>query len=127
MGARRRQPVSVRDETRSVPGQAERITVAATDAQNEFGRILEHAVQDRVVVITRHNAPRAVLMSFDRYTALTAAGATVLDTLTEEFDRLPDRLQAPGAQAGMRRAFAASPAELGQAAVAAATGRVSDG
>lgn len=114
MSAARRKP-SIDDWTR---GQTERITVTATEAQNEFGRILDSAAQDRVVVITRHNAPRAVLISFEKYNALITAGATVLDTLTGEFDVLLDRLQSPAAQAALRQAFSASPAALGQAAVA---------
>lgn len=115
----------LRAATPSIPAAvlAEPITVTATEAQNEFGRVFDSAVRDHVVIITRHNAPRAVLLSIDRYNALVGAGAAALDTLAGEFDALLARMQSPKAQAGMRRAFGASPQELGQAAVAAAKPR----
>jgi antitoxin Phd len=99
------------------------ISVTATEAQNEFGRILDTVAQDRVVIITRHNTPRAVIMSVDRFDELSGADKAVLDTLTEEFDALFDRMQTPEANAAMDRAFYASPEELGRAAAAAAQRR----
>jgi len=56
----------------------------------------------------------------------TPAGEAVLDTLASELDTLFERMQTPEARAGVKRAFSASPAELGRAALAAAQGR-SDG
>ena len=98
----------------------EPVTVTATETQNEFGRVFDSAMRDQVVVITKHNAPRAVLLSIDRYNALVGAGAAALDTLTSEFDVLLERIQSPKARAGMQRAFNASPRKLGKAAVAEA-------
>lgn len=103
--------------------RTERISVTATEAQNEFGRMLDTVAQGRLVLITRHNTPRAVLMSVDRFEALSRAGETVLDTLTAEFDALLERMQKPRSRAGMRKAFGASPAQLGRAAVKAARNR----
>jgi hypothetical protein len=40
-----------------------------------------------------------------------------IDTLTAEFDALLERMQTPQARAAMRRAFDATPEELGRAAV----------
>lgn len=119
MGAARKEPVPFRHFS-PAPGETERITVTATEAQNEFGRMLDSAIHERVVIITRHNAPRAVLMSFDRYNALATAGAAALETLTREFDKLLDRMQSPAERAAMRRSFDASPEELGRDAVAGA-------
>ena len=99
------------------------LTVTATEAQNEFGRVFDSAVRDQVVVITKHNTPRVVLLSIDRYNALVAARAAALDTLTSEFDALLERMQSPTARAGMERAFNASSRELGEAAVAEAKPR----
>jgi len=96
------------------------MTVTATEAQNEFGRVFDSAARDQVVVITKHNAPRVVLLSIDRYNALVGAGAAALDTLTSEFDTLLERMQSPTARAAMRTAFDASPRKLGEAAVAEA-------
>ena len=46
-------------------------TVTATKAKNEFGRLLDTAMQGTAVVITKHDAPRAVLLSMEAFTALT--------------------------------------------------------
>lgn len=105
------------------PGRVDQVTVTATEAQTQFGQILDSTTQDREVVITRHNSPRAVLMSMDRYRALVAAEAAALDTLTGEFDALLARMQTPAARAGVKGAFGASPRELGKAAVTAARKR----
>jgi hypothetical protein len=75
------------------------------------------------VVITKHDAPKAVLLSVDEFTALTKVTEGALDTLSAEFDTLLARMQTPRARAGMKAAFAASPKELGKAAVAAARKR----
>jgi antitoxin Phd len=101
----------------------ETVSVSATDAKNEFGRILERAIQGGTVVITKHDAPKAVLISVDEFKALSRANRVDLDTLSGEFDRLLARLQRPAARAGMKAAFDASPKQLGQAAVAAARKR----
>ena len=95
----------------------------ATEAKNEFGRLLDEAVQGVTVVITKHEAPRAVLISMDRFQALQQAPQMKLDTLSSEFDALLARMQGPEAHAGMARAFRASPEELGKAAVDAARHR----
>ena len=94
------------------------MTVTATEAQNEFGRVFDSAARDRVVVITKHNAPRVVLVSIERYNALVGSGAAALDTLTSEFDALLERMQSPTARAGMQQAFNASPKQLAAGAVA---------
>jgi prevent-host-death family protein len=104
----------------------ERVDAAAftsTVAKNEFGKILEIALRGRVVVITKHDTPKAVLVSLDDFNALTRAPEPTLDTLNGEFDAMLARMQTPKARAGMKAAFDASPKELGKAAVAAARKR----
>jgi antitoxin Phd len=98
-------------------------SVTATDAKREFGRVLETVLQGSVVVITKHDAPKAVLISVDEFDALSSASEGKLDTLSQEFDALLARMQAPAARAGMKAAFDASPKQLGKAAVAAARKR----
>ncbi len=95
----------------------------ATAAKNEFGRVLDSAIHEGAVVITKHDQPRAILMSYEEFQALTQARASRLDSLSEQFDALLARMQAPEAQKGMKAAFDASPEELGEAAVAAVTKR----
>ena len=40
-----------------------RLTVTATEAKNSFGPLLEIAIQGSSVVITKHDRPKAVLIS----------------------------------------------------------------
>lgn len=106
---------------RRIPGgRGESISMTATEAQNEFGRLLDSVAHDRVIVITRHNTPRAVLMSIEKFDALAGAEAAMLDTLTDEFDALLAKMQTPEVRAATRRAFDASPDELRSAAMEAA-------
>ena len=98
-------------------------SVTASEAKSEFGRVLEAAIQGGAVVITRHDAPRAVLISVENFNALSGAAETKLDALNHEFDALLAQMQTPKARRGMKTAFAASARELGKAAVAAARSR----
>jgi prevent-host-death family protein len=104
-------------------GRPEAASISATVAKNEFGRILEKVIQGGTVVITKHSAPKAVLISVDEFNALSRAHRVDLDTLSSEFDLLLAKMQTPAARAGMKAAFNASPKRLGQAAVAAARKR----
>jgi len=98
-------------------------SVTASEAKSEFGRVLEMAIQGAAVVITKHDAPKAVLMSVENFNALSRASETRLETLSGEFDALLAKMQTPKAQSGMKRAFAASATQLGKAAVAASRRR----
>ena len=101
----------------------EAVKVSATVAKNKLGELLDNVTQGRMVLITKHETPKAVLLSMDEYGALSRATQTRLDALNSEFDALLERMQTPQARAGMKAAFAASPKELGKAAVAAARKR----
>jgi prevent-host-death family protein len=98
-------------------------SLSATHAKNEFGRVLEMVMQGGVVVITKHDAPKAVMLAFDEFNALANGAMRALDTLRDEFDALYARMQTPKARRAMKAAFAASPQQLGKAAVAAARKR----
>ena len=98
-------------------------SVRATVAKNAFGRLLDTAVKDGAVVITKHDMPRAVLVSVEDFTALLRAQEKTLDTLSQEFDAMLARMQRPAAGPKMHAAFSATPRQLGQAAVAAARKR----
>ena len=91
--------------------------VSASDAKNRFGRMLDRVAKEGPLAITKHHEPCAVLISIDEYRTLIGAGNTLLNTLTEEFDVLFDRMQKPGAAEAMQKAFAMSPEQLGRAAV----------
>ena len=98
-------------------------SVTASEAKSEFGRVLDAAIRGGAVVITKHDAPRAVLISVEDFNALSGAAEAKLDTLNREFDALLEDMQAPRARRGMKAAFGASGKQLGQAAVAAARRR----
>jgi antitoxin Phd len=95
-------------------------TVTASRFKNEFGAIFEQAALGGAVAITKHDAPKAVLMSYAEFQALTKASAPALDDLSERFDELLQRMQEPQARAAMASAFDATPEQLGRAAVKAA-------
>ena len=116
----RRFPVSRLDHGAGTPG---RISFSATKAKNEFGSVLEKVIQGNVVMITKHRAPKAVLMSTEEFNALTHATESRLDTLSGEFDELFARMQTPRARSARKAAFDASPRQLGRAARAAARKR----
>ena len=75
------------------------------------------------VMITKHDSPKAVLISMEEFNALSNAHRAELETLSDEFDKLLQRMQTPAARAGMKAAFHATPKELGRAAAAAARKR----
>ena len=94
-------------------------TVTASRLKNEFGSVFEQAAVDGAVVITKHDTPRAVLLSYAEFEALTAATPS-LDDLSERFGALLATMQTSEAKAGVAAAFDASPEEMGAAAVKAA-------
>ena len=71
-------------------------------------------------MITKHDTPRAVLLSYAEFEALTKSATPALDDLSERFDELLAAMQTPKAKAGVAAAFDATPEELGAAAVKAA-------
>jgi prevent-host-death family protein len=98
-------------------------TFGATEAKNEFGRVLQEAANQGIVVITRHDQPEAIVLSIDEFKELAGARERKLEALGAEFDALLARMQAPAARAGVKAAFDATPARMGEAAVQAARKR----
>jgi prevent-host-death family protein len=94
--------------------------VAATKVKNEFGAILEQTLQNGAVAITRHDAPKAVLLSLAEFESLVKERSRSLNDLNEEFDDLLARMQTPPSRKGVETAFTATPEQLGRAAVSAA-------
>jgi prevent-host-death family protein len=97
--------------------------IAATQAKNTFGELLDRVSASGPIAITRHDTPRAVLLSYEEFESLRNARSKTLDKLSTSFDDLLDRLQKPGAREALDAAFHASPEELGRAAVEAAAKR----
>lgn len=90
---------------------------SATQAKNSFGQVLDTAVSQGMVAITKRDRTTAVVLSLDAYQALVDAQAQPLNNLSHEFDALLQRMQGPGARSALLEAFEASPEELGRAAV----------
>jgi antitoxin Phd len=119
--ARQREPIPAFRNRRGEAVEASSVT--ATDAKKQFGRVLEMVLRGGAVVITKHDAPKAILLSVDEFNALTRTTDNKLDSLTADFDAMLVRMQTPRARRGMQAAFGASPRALGRAAVTAARKR----
>lgn len=91
---------------------AEAVRTSATDFKQHVGKYLDLARRGRVL-IERQGRPAAMLISVEEYEALNPAASQVIDMLTEQFDGLVARMQAPEFHQAMEQAFAASPAALG--------------
>lgn len=94
----------------------ETYSFTATDAKNEFGQVLEMIAQGRAIVITKHDEPKAVVLSYDEFQVLIDRNGHQLDTLRAEFDDLLAEMQNPKARKGLRSSFNASPKQLDVAA-----------
>lgn len=125
LAVRSQQEAAARVETIPHHGWKTRMPISfrASDAKNKFARVLEKAIQGEIVLITKHDAPKAVLISVEEFEALSRASDRKIDSLSAEFDALFSRMQGPAARKAMDDAFRASPAELGKVAVAAARKR----
>ena len=95
-------------------------TVAASKLKNSFGTIFEKAALGQPVAITKHDTPKAVLISYEEFAALIQARGAELNRLSAEFETMLQGMQSPKAKRAMAAAFDASPAQLGRAAVKAA-------
>jgi antitoxin Phd len=116
------------EASRGVPDREAKVAagesiIPATEAKNNFGRILESVLQGGRVVITKHDMPKAILISMDEFNELSGAMELALGALRGEFDALFAGMQTPGARHAMKSAFYASPKDLGKAAVIAARRR----
>ena len=93
------------------------LTVTATEAKTRFGPLLEAAIRGGSVVITKHDTPKAVLLSMAEFEALGGSRPPDLNALSDEFDSLLARLQRPRNRKALKSAFDATPRELGRLAV----------
>jgi antitoxin Phd len=94
--------------------------IPASKAKASFGEVLEQVVVTGGVAITRHNVPKAVVLSWEEFVSLNGSRTESLSSLADQFEGLLASMQGSRAQAAMERAFDASPEQLGRAAVAAA-------
>lgn len=90
--------------------------ISATQARNAFGEVLERLATVGAIGITRHDRPKAELLSQEEFESPRRVRSETLDGLSARFERLLERMQTSAARRGMQAAFDASPAELGRAA-----------
>jgi prevent-host-death family protein len=97
---------------------AEMPTISATELKNATADVFEKVAAHRAVAITRHDKPRAVLLSVAQYQALAGQeNPEWLEKLHEEYRGMLDRMQGPEQRAAAEKLFKATPEELGEAAV----------
>ena len=111
---------SYKSDHTPAPRIAEMPSISATELKNATADVFEQVASRRAVAITRHDKPRAVLLSVEQYEALTGQHPDWLEKLHEEYRGMLDRMQGPEQRAAAERAFNATPEELGEAAVWAA-------
>ncbi len=97
----------------------------ASDVKAHWRDIVDDANKNGEVVVTNYNRPEVVVVSLERYQKLKSDAAVndPLARLRREFDRELGMLRRPGAAAKLRKAFAATPAQLARAASAARSRR----
>jgi prevent-host-death family protein len=98
-------------------------SISSTEAQNTFGKVLGRVLRGAVIGITRHDEMSAVLLSAESYEALLAQRSDPLEKLRDRFDQRFAAMQSPQSKSGVRALFAATPQELGRAAVKGAKKR----
>src|SRR6266700_1789813 len=83
-------------------------TIPATRAKSEFGAVRDNAVARGAVALPRHDATKAVLISYAEFESLVKSRSSALEDLSAQFDGLLQRMQTPEARKGMKAAFNAS-------------------
>lgn len=95
----------------------------ATRAKNSFSKVLQDVEKGERVVVTKHDSPSAVVVSYEEYQALQAQTERALDRMRSRFGTLVAEMQEPAFERGVDALFSSTPEELGQAAVKAARAR----
>ena len=98
-------------------------SIPATEAQNNFGRVLGRVKREGRVFITRYEQPEAVVLSIEEYEALTGREPVDLQALEREFDTMLLRMQRPEHGRAVDQLFAMTGSQLGKAAL----GKVASG
>jgi antitoxin Phd len=104
----------------TAPRVQELPTITATELKNATADVFEQVATKQAVAITRHEKPRAVLLSVEQYEALTGQRPDWLEQLHEEYRGMLDRMQGSEQRAIADKLFQATPEELGEAALWAA-------
>lgn len=91
----------------------------ASTVKNKFRDVAEQAAKG-AIAISRYNRPELVIMRADEYVRLEKLRRAPLDALSGQFDDLVAKMQSNKSKKAVSALFAASPSDLGRAAVKAA-------
>ncbi len=94
--------------------------VTATALKNSTSDVLDQVSAEGAVAITKHNKPRAILISVAQYEGMRGTESNLLNELQAEYRGMLEKMQEPEQKAAAKRLFEATPEELGAAAVRAA-------
>ena len=115
-----------RDRTHVDPlgrrGQAP-VRMNATKVKNQMGHVLDRVIQGEIVLITRHETPKAAVIPMAEFDKLSRPAGDRLGALSSKYDAMLARMQTAAARKGMKASFDASPKQLAQAALAFARRR----
>ena len=82
-----------------------------------MGQVLDEVMQGKIVLITRHETPKAAVIPMTEFEKLSRTAGEQLSMLSRKYDAMLARMQTPAARRGMKAAFDASPKQLAQAAL----------
>lgn len=98
-------------------------SVSATALKNSTAAVLDQVLTSGGVVVTSHDREKAVILSVEAFRRLATARQDDLEVLRSKFGGLLAAMQTRAGRRASARAFRATPAELGRAAVKAARRR----
>jgi prevent-host-death family protein len=91
--------------------------VTATALKNSAADVLDQVAAHGAVAITKHDKPRAVLVSIEQYERMMGAESNLVNELQAEYRGMLEKMQEPEQKAAAEHLFKATPEELGAAAV----------
>ena len=94
--------------------------MTATALKNSIADVFDQVAAGGAIAITRHDKPRAVMLSVEAYEALKTPPLPGLDAIQAEYHEMFRQMQEPAQRAGAEKAFNATREELGEAAFQAA-------
>jgi prevent-host-death family protein len=107
-----------RTSVESSPRRTERaVRMTATKVKNRMGHVLDRVMQGEIVLITRHETPKAAVVPIAEFERLSGAPDKVLSGLSKKYDAMLARMQSPEARKRMKAAFNATPKQLAEAAL----------
>jgi prevent-host-death family protein len=96
-------------------------TISSSDAKNGFAELIERVARSgERILITRNKRPAAVVLSVEEYRQLVETAPDLLSPLRERFAAIVAGMQTSSGKQAVDTLFAASPAQLGKAAVKSA-------